>query len=140
MNFDREGKAFLGIGWKFPVIVDEATGRIQMSSYEEDIKEAIHLILMTRRGERIMRPEFGCGIQDYIFELMEPAKFVQMEQEIKNSLAIWEPRITDTEIKVSTDEAVTGKLNIQIRYIVRATNNPYNLVYPYYINEGFQEG
>ena len=87
-----------------------------------------------------MRPEFGCGIQEYAFETMEPSILLQMQMEIQNALVIWEPRITEIEVQVEADAQKEGRLNIFISYIVRSTNNPYNLVYPYYINEGFREG
>ncbi len=133
-------KDFLGVGWKFPVQIDEATGYVKTSSYEEDIKEAVRIILMTRKGERMMRPEFGCGIQEYTFETIEPSILLQMQMEIQNALVIWEPRITEIEVQVEADAQAEGRLNIFIGYMVRATNNPYNLVYPYYMNEGFREG
>ncbi len=130
---------FLGVGWKFPVEVDETTGRIKTVSYEEDVKEAIYLIMMTKPGERMMRPDFGCGISDYIFETMDYSTIVQLQNEILNALILWEPRITDVEVEVKADDETVGKLNISISYVVRITNNPYNMVYPYYINEGIQQ-
>lgn len=139
MDMERLVKDFLGVGWKFPVEVDQATGYLKTSSYEEDIKEAIRIILMTRKGERVMRPEFGCGIQEYTFETMEDSVLLQMQMEVKNALIIWEPRITDVKVHIETDKIEEGKINISIDYVVRSTNNPYNLVYPYYINEGFKD-
>lgn len=130
-------KNFLGVGWKFPVEVDRTTGRIKTSGYEEDIKEAIRIILMTRKGERMMLPEFGCGAWEYVFETMDASALKRMEREIYQALIRWEPRITDTEVHVSAERQLEGILDIHIQYVVRATNNPYNLVYPYYINEGF---
>ena len=132
-------KDFLGCGWKFPVGADEVTGKVRTVSYEEDIKEAIGIILMTRKGERLLRPEFGCGIQNYMFETTEPSNLIQMQQEVHNALVLWEPRITQIQVSVTHDEEQEGKLCINISYVVRATNNPYNLVFPYYINEGFGE-
>lgn len=136
---ERSGQArdFLGVGWKFPVEVDQTTGRIKTSSYEEDIQEAIRIILMTRKGERMMLPEFGCGVWEYVFETMDVSALARMEQEIRHALILWEPRIVDPEVHVDTDRQQQGVLDIHIQYVVRATNNPYNLVYPYYINEGF---
>ena len=130
-------KEFLGVGWKFPVEVDKTTGRIKTSSYEEDIKESIRIIMMTRKGERMMMPEFGCGIQDCIFETMETSSLARMEQEIMHALIRWEPRIIEPRVHVEQDKNEEGRLNIYVNYVVRSTNNPYNLVYPYYINEGF---
>ena len=137
MEREGFGKEFLGVGWKFPVEDDRTTGRIRTSWYEEDIQEAIHIILMTRRGERMMEPEFGCGVWDYVFETMDASSLARIEREISRALVRWEPRITDIQVLAGPDQAEEGKLNIRINYVVRATNNPYNLVYPYYMNEGF---
>lgn len=130
-------KEFLGTGWKFPVQVDKTTGRIKMSSYEEDIKEAVGIIMMTRKGERMMMPEFGCGIWDYVFETMDASSLAGMEREILHALIRWEPRIIEPSVHIVQDSKNSSQLNIHVSYVVRATNNPYNLVYPYYINEGF---
>jgi phage baseplate assembly protein W len=138
MNSKDISNDFLGVGWKFPVEVDETTGRIRTSSYEEDVKEAIYIILMTKVGERMMQPEFGCRMSDFVFDTMDYSSLVQLENEIQNALIMFEPRIIDTEVSIETDSSKVGKLNISISYVVRLTNNPYNLVYPYYINEGMQ--
>lgn len=137
MDRDGFGKEFLGVGWKFPVQVDRTTGRIKTSAYEEDIREAIRIIIMTRKGERMMEPGFGCGVWDYVFDTMNLSSLSRMEQEIREALIRWEPRISEIKVQVVPDSHQEGKLNIHISYVVRATNNPYNLVYPYYMNEGF---
>jgi len=126
-------KSFLGVGWKFPVRVDETTGRIKTSQHEEDIQEAIRIILMTRKGERMMRPEFGCGLQGYLFEGMSYDTTSQMRLEIQRALTNWEPRITDVEVQVEADN---GRLMIHVSYVVRSTNNPFNMVFPYFMLEG----
>ena len=126
-------KEFLGVGWKFPVSVDPTTGRIKTSSDEEDIREAIRIILMTRKGERLMLPDFGCGLHDYLFAGLDYDTTSQMRLEVQRALTEWEPRITDVEVGVETEQ---GRLMIRVSYVVRATNNPYNLVYPYFLSEG----
>ncbi len=127
---------FLGTGFAFPIEVDEATGRMKTVSLEEDIAQAIQIILRTRKGERVMRPEFGCDIYDYAFETMDYTTRYQMEQAVQRALMIWEPRIIQVEVHVNSEQEEEGVLLIEISYVVRSTNNPYNLVYPYYINEG----
>ena len=129
---------FLGVGWKFPIEVDETTGRIKTSSYEEDVKEAIYIIIMTKVGERMMNPDFGCRISDFVFDTMDYSNLVQMENEIQNALIMYEPRIIDVEVTIDADAEEVGKFRIHISYVVRLTNNPYNLVYPYYLNERLQ--
>ncbi len=128
---------FLGKGFGFPIRPNPINGRIQSASQEEDIKQAIYLILMTRKGERLMRPEFGCGIHEFAFAAMDYNTVSQMEDSVREALILWEPRIRDIEVEILPDE-ISGKLNISISYIVRTTNNPYNLVYPFYLNEGIE--
>ncbi len=131
--------AFLGRGFRFPIQVDDITGKMQTSSYEDDIKEAIYIILMTRKGERVMKPEFGCGVHDYAFATMDYTTLSLMEREVKDALTIWEPRIRDLEVNIVEDDKREGCVLIDINYVVRSTNNPYNLVFPFYMNEGFGE-
>lgn len=131
----ERARGFLGRGFGFPIEVDEATGKMKTVSLEEDIEQAIRIILMTRKGERVMRPDFGCDIHDFAFDTMDYTTLVQMEQTVRQALMIWEPRITDVDVKIQ-DEREDGLLLIGISYVVRSTNNPFNLVYPYYINEG----
>ncbi len=128
--------SFLGRGWKFPVQVDPVTGRIMMSEGEDDIAEAIQIILMTYRGERVMRPNFGSGLNDFVFGLTDPTTLGVLESDIRNAIMSWEPRVTNVTVKVETDQANSEQLWIHIEYAVRSTNNLFNLVYPFYINEG----
>ena len=132
----NDAKNFLGCGWSFPVRVDEITGRIRTSSHEDDIREAIGIIIMTRKGERMMKPEFGCGIQEYMFMGMDYTTMSQMELEIKNALTLWEPRITDIDVTVEAPGGIGASLSIHISCTVRATNSPFNQVYPYFMSEG----
>lgn len=129
-------KGFLGIGFHFPIEVEKATGKMKTASLEEDIIQAIHIILMTRKGERVMRPEFGCNIHDYAFDTTDYTTLVQMENAVQDALTLWEPRITDIKVHVNDEQKQEGTILIEISYLVRSTNNPFNLVYPYYINEG----
>ncbi len=132
-----QNSEFLGKGFAFPPGVDPVTGQMRTAAYEEDIRQAIYLIIMTRKGERVMRPEFGCSIHEYAFDSMDYETLSRIEQTVEEALILWEPRIRDIEVNAYRAEA--GKLNIEIGYVVRSTNNPYNLVYPFYINEGMTE-
>ncbi|MEG1584398.1 MAG: GPW/gp25 family protein, partial [Anaerovorax sp.] len=88
--------------------------------------------------ERLMRPDFGCGIFDFTFDTMSYNTLSKMKKSVSEALILWEPRIRDVEVEVEQDGQESGRLNISIRYVVRSTNNPYNLVYPFYINEGME--
>ncbi len=127
---------FMGCGISFPPRVDAVTGRMQMCSKEEDIEEAVRIILFTGKGERAMRPEFGCGIRKYAFSSMSMIDQKGMEEEIRAALVRFEPRITKVEVSVDCGRIGGGRAEIRVSYVVRSTNNPYNLVFPYYRNEG----
>jgi len=128
-------REFLGRGWKFPVKVN-SEGKITMSEYEDDIKESIWIILSTSKGERVMRPDFGCGINDFVFSSIDSSTLALIESTVREALILWEPRIEVIDVKVSTDKIKESKLIISIDYEVRRTNNQFNLVYPFYLTEG----
>lgn len=128
--------AFLGRGWKFPIQVDETTGKIKMSEYEEDIEEAIRIILWTNKGERVMRPDFGSGMQRFVFGLTNATTLRRLEKNIKESIQSWEPRVTQVEVEAKPDPEEQEKIKIHVSYVVRKTNNLFNRVYPFYIHEG----
>lgn len=126
-------KDFLGVGWKYPVRVNP-DGKIALSAYEDDIKEAIWIILGTAKGERVMRPDFGCGIHDLVFAPINTATVTLVENSVREALTLWEPRIE--LIGVEATESGDGELSVSIDYRVRSTNNRFNLVYPFYLKEG----
>jgi Bacteriophage baseplate protein W len=123
---------FLGQGVAFPLRVDRRGG-LALVRGEEDIEEAITIILGTAPGERPMRPEFGCGIHDYIFETVDAYTIGRLETEIRLALDRWEPRIEVVDINFDTSAAEVGQLLIDIGYVIRATNDIRNLVYPFYL-------
>ena len=129
-------RTFLGKGFTFPPAVDPVTGRFLMTSEDEDIRQAIYLILMTNTGERPMEPDFGCDVADYIFDLPDARAKRDMEDSIYTALLNWEPRIDNIEVEVQ-DRSADGAVYIGISYTVRGTNNPVNLVFPYYLETGF---
>lgn len=127
-------KEFLGRGWKFPVRLDEK-GRIASVSEEEDIKEAMLIILSTVPGERVMRPEFGCGIHNYVFSVLNSSNVMMIEDEVKKALTLYEPRIVIDEVRVNVDGSEGSQLMISIAYTVLSSNSRYNMVYPFYLTE-----
>jgi hypothetical protein len=128
-------REFLGQGWAFPVGVD-AGGKIKVSREEEDIRQAIWIILSTSKGERVMRPDFGCGIHDFVFASINTASVALIENSVREALTLWEPRIEVTGVQVSTENVAKGELLVSVDYKVRTTNNRFNLVYPFYLTEG----
>jgi phage baseplate assembly protein W len=128
-------KTFLGIGWNFPVNVHsegENTGKLQLAAYEESVRQAIWIILGTAKGERAMRPVFGCGIYDLAFELNSASTTGRIAQAVREALLTFEPRIDVRAIQVQSQNGGEVLL-ISIDYEVRATNNVFNLVYPFYL-------
>ena len=122
---------FIGRGWAFPLRVG-ATGGIGMVEREREIEEAIRLVLGTTPGERPMRPEFGCGIHDYVFAPTDGATAGRVANEVRVALERWEPRIEVTDVEVAFDMVEYGTLYIDVHYLVRSTNDRRNLVFPFY--------
>lgn len=127
----------LGSGLSFPLRVD-ARGGLALSHEDEDVREAIAVILGTAPGERPMRPEFGCGIHDYVFEAIDAYLVGRVKQEVRRALDRWEPRVDVVEIELSVEPSSDGGvLNelvvIDITYRLRATSDIRNLVYPFYV-------
>lgn len=124
-------KSFLGVGWNYPVRVG-ATGAIELAEYEESVRQSILIILGTAKGERAMRPDFGCGIYDLVFEINSASTAGRVSQAVRDSLLVFETRIDVRDIQVQPRNGGEVML-ISIDYEVRATNNAFNLVYPFYL-------
>jgi len=129
-------KDFLGRGWRFPVAIDPLSGRIAISEFEQDIRESIYIILSTARGERVMRPDFGCGIHDLVFASMNRSTLGLFESNMRESIIQFEPRVEILKLDISTAEASRGKLKVSLFLRVRDTNHEFNMVYPFYLKEG----
>jgi uncharacterized protein len=123
---------FVGAGWAFPVSTD-ATGGIALVMRDREIEESIRLILGTARGERPMRPEFGCRIHDQVFGTANSATAGQIAYDVRDSLQRWEPRIDVLDVSVSFDRIDAGTLYIDVSYAIRGLNDPRNLVFPFYV-------
>lgn len=127
MNID-----FLGRGWCFPVAFIPGRG-VCMSEDEENIQHTIWIILATAPGERMLRPDFGCGIHDLVFALNDAKTRRQVEESVRGALVKWEPRIN--VLGVNTETRGGGEvLLINIQYRVRTTNNLFNMVFPFYLD------
>lgn len=126
-------KPFLGTGWGFPVKLND--GKICLAEYEESVRQAIWIILGTARGERMMRPDFGCGIHDLVFETNTASTVGQIAQAVREALLLFEPRIDVLDVQTRFDGRGEVLL-ISIDYQVRRTNNRFNLVYPFYLERG----
>jgi uncharacterized protein len=126
-------RAFLGVGWAYPLATD-ATGEVDLARYEDDIRQAVQIILGTAQGERVMRPDFGAGLHRLVFEPINQTTIALVRHTVEEALVTWEPRIDTVTVGVREDRA-RGQLLLDIGYRVRATNTFYNLVYPFYLTE-----
>jgi uncharacterized protein len=129
---------FLGVGWSYPVRVDGSGGVSLETQHEEKIRQAIWIILATARGERVMRPDFGCGIHDLVFAVNSAGTAGRVAGEVREALVQWEPRIDLLDVKARADGQAGARLLIEIDYRVRSTNNRFNLVYPFYLEGGVE--
>ncbi|MEJ2454136.1 MAG: GPW/gp25 family protein [Candidatus Thiodiazotropha sp.] len=136
MAIDRSlRRDFLGVGWKFPLQVTPQGG-IAQSNYEQRVEESIYLILGTARGERVMLPDFGCGIHDLVFEPNNSLTRSLVVNRVREALVRYEPRIDVLAVETETTPEQENLLLIRLSYRIRANNALNNLVYPFYINEG----
>ena len=122
----------IGSGLAFPLQVDRRGG-IALARDETDVEQAIELILATAPGERPMRPEFGCGVHDFVFDSIDAKTVGKMELAIRDALDRWEPGVVVETVEFNLDEVGDGRLIIDIGYRVRVTNTMRNLVYPFYV-------
>ena len=124
-------KDFLGTGWAFPVGVD-ARGRIALSRRERDIEEAIKIILLTPKGQRPMRPEFGCQIHDLLFAPNDATTAGLASYYVEEALAMWEPRIKVDKVDVLPDPEIPERMLIHVQYTIKANYDRRALVFPFY--------
>jgi len=140
---------FLGTGWKFPPVfelnTDPATGivsaTVSLVSGEEDINESLNILLSTSLGERVMQPQYGCNLTDYIFDPLDSGMIGYIKDRVQNSILFYESRITIENITVTEPDSSDlweGKFTIQLEYSIPNTNSRFNYVYDFYLNEAAQ--
>ncbi len=130
---------FLGVGWQFPVgldTTDPTQKRVAIAAYEESIKQAIRIILYTAKGERVMRPDFGCDIHELVFAPNDATTQGMAEHAVSEALRLWEPRIDVLQVTAVPAGSQGEALRISIDYRVPTTDNRFNVVYPFYLERG----
>ena len=127
---------FLGTGWSFPPAFLRRSCTVAMVSAEVDVKESLWVLLSTMKGERTMLPAYGCDIWRLVFRAINTTLIGQVEQMIAKAILNWEPRVTVVDLVVSPRPGTVGVLDVEIEYLIRATNSRSNLVYPFYLEEG----
>jgi phage baseplate assembly protein W len=128
-----KSKAFLGVGWSFPL--RPVAGSLRWASYDERVEQAIAIVLLTARGERVMLPQFGAGLRKWVFEPNSAPTHRALENDVRTALIDWEPRIDVKQVQARAGEQPNLVL-LEIDFVVRATNTFYNRVYPFYLLEG----
>ncbi len=128
-------REFLGTGWKFPLQVTPQ-GSIAQSTAEQRIEESIYLILSTAKGERVMLPDFGCGIHDLVFEPNNSITQTLVIKNIREALVRYEARIDVLDVEAQATDEQPNLLLMRISYRIRSNNALGNMVYPFYITEG----
>ncbi|MEO0972750.1 MAG: GPW/gp25 family protein [Pseudomonadota bacterium] len=132
----RENQAFLGTGWAFPPQFAPRASEIKMVSAQEDIEQSLRILLSTRPGERVMQPNYGCGLGRLMFEPLNEGTVTRIRHAIDQAVLFFEPRITLDEVRVSVDEQRDGVLLVDLHYTIRGTNTRANMVFPFYRAEG----
>ena len=127
---------FLGEGWSFPPHFDKKTRGVVTTTDIEDINNSLHILLSTRLGELIMLPEYGCNLEELLFQPLDITLKTYIKDLIKTAILYHEPRIEAKKISLDTSQELEGMVQIEIEYMVRITNSRGNMVFPFYKKEG----
>ena len=127
---------FLGIGWKFPPSFSHNAQQVEMVKDVENVHNSLEVLLATLPGERIMQQSYGCSLQDFLYEPMTTALITRMTDRIERAIITFEPRVRVLRVSIDNLVVEEGKVDIHVHYEIKSTNSRYNLVYPFYIEEG----
>jgi phage baseplate assembly protein W len=132
--------AFLGRGWSFPPSFGQGGQEVAMVAGEEDIAQSLHIIFATALGERVMRGDFGCELNQYMFEEIDNTLLTKLSSAVSDAILYHEPRVRLDDVGVFEDDETAGLMTISVHYTVRATNTRFNLVYPFHLLEATARG
>ncbi|MBN1480889.1 hypothetical protein EH223_00230 [candidate division KSB1 bacterium] len=130
--------SFLGTGWSFPPTFNNSSRTVRTVSDVDDINQSLEILLSTSLGERIMRPQYGCNLREFLFEPLDVAQQAYIKDLIKNAILYHEARIKLDDVVLAVDHT-KGRLDIKLEYTVTTTNTRYNYVYPFYLQEGIKK-
>lgn len=128
--------SFLGVGWHFPPTFTASGADVRLVTGVDDIHESLQILLSTAQGERIMQEDFGCDLRGFLFEGINQGLINRLSRLLEDAILYHEPRITLEDLKITESKDVTGLLLINLVYTVKSTNSRYNMVYPFYLDEG----
>jgi hypothetical protein len=134
MAMAERDSTFLGTGWGFPP--EFGPRGVRMSDGEDDVREALRILLSTKPGERVMHPAYGCGLHQMVFEAVNESTIAEIKDVVERAVLFFEPRVTLVAVTVDTRDLDEGLLGIGLDYVIRTTNSRSNMVYPFYIAEG----
>jgi phage baseplate assembly protein W len=134
-DFINSSKAFLGRGWAFPPTFIKGGNTVTMLEAEADIKNSLEILLSTTLGERVMQPEYGCNLDQLIFEPLDTTFSTYITQLIQNAILFGEPRVRFEDAEYFQD-TLNGRVDITVNFTIISTNSRSNIVFPYYFNEG----
>jgi uncharacterized protein len=129
-------KSFLGRGWGFPPEFNKGYKAVSMLEDEDDIASSLEILLSTRLGERVMVPNYGCNLDDLLFQPLNLTLKTFVVDLIKTAILFHEPRIDVNKINIEPDNDREGILMINVDYTIRTTNSRKNMVFPFYKEEG----
>ncbi|WP_298548742.1 GPW/gp25 family protein [uncultured Aquimarina sp.] len=132
-----EDNKFLGSGWSFPPQFQKGGDQVVMVSGEKDIEQSLYILLTTSLQERVMQSDYGCELKDYVFESINQRFITDIKNAVTDAILNHEPRIKVDTVVLDNTDPEKGLIHIKVTYTVRMTNNRFNLVYPFYINEAF---
>lgn len=128
-----EKNDFLGIGWEFPPVFSK--NGVGLIESKNDIRQSLHILLSTAQGERIFRPEYGCNIRKWVFSKMNLSERTLITDTIRQAVKKGEPRITLNSVDVAVKDEYEGILSINLDYVIKMTNTPDNIVFPFYLQK-----
>lgn len=126
---------FLGQGWSFPPQFAPDTRALALVSDVWDIEESLFILFHTEPGERLMHPDYGCALRQFLFEDMVTSRLTHLQDVVNKAVLRFEPRILAAPVQVDTTQLADGLLRLEISYFIRATNTQHNLVFPFYLRE-----
>lgn len=127
---------FIGRGLGFPPSFDKSSKDIVLVEGEVDIQQSLHILLSTRPKERLLEPDFGCNLDQLLFEPLDASLVSLMQDVVKTAIVRHEPRVIVNEVRIETEGAIEGRVLINVDYTIRTTNSRFNFVYPFYLEEG----
>ena len=128
-------KSFLGTGWGFPPSFSNKAAQVGLLTDEDDIQSSLEILLSTRQGERVMRQDYGCNLDEMVFEPLTTTFKTYIKDLISTAILYYEARIEVNKIEIDDTGELEGRILILIDYTVRATNSRFNFVFPFYKTE-----